>query len=155
MILAALMLALPAPCPAPVVDVSTWPEHEGHVYSFRLPPGFTRLRKSPDAGDDEWTMQDYTTDGSKDVVSLTFGPYAGKLVQKPGVGEYASCWETISGHEARIITARDPDGWYVAGATWGDVGSGQRLTLVGRTHDLAVLQQMLAAFRTVRIKARS
>jgi hypothetical protein len=151
MILAILAFAIP-PCPGPVADVSSWDERQGQAFSFRLAPGFGRLVEAPRA---KRNIVDYATKDGSSRLHIEYGPSADRLIHEPGVTEYASCMESIGGHEARLMTARDTDGTYIAGATWNDVRPGQRLTLIARTHDLAVLQQMLLSFRTVRIKAPS
>lgn len=143
------VVALPAPCPGPVVNVSSWPRRDGQVFSYRLPLEFRRVSGGTSS------MTDYATSDGTSKVHVEFGAFAGKLVRGEGVAEYGSCWETIGGREARVITARDADGQYVAGATWAEVRPGRRLTMVVRTTDLAVLEQMLAAFRSVRIKGPS
>lgn len=149
MILAILAFALPAPCPAPVVDVTSWTRRDSRVFVYRLPLEFRQVSGATS------NLVDYATTDGTSRVHIELGRFAGKLVRGEGVAEYASCWETIGGHEARVITARESDGQYTAGATWADVHGGQRLTMIVRTPDLAVLEQMLAAFRTVRIKAPS
>jgi hypothetical protein len=149
MIFSLALFALPAPCPGPVVDVTSWPLRETQVFSYRLPLEFRKLSGGTPR------ITDYaTTDGSSRV-HVEFTGSADKLARGEGVTDYARCSDTIDGHEARVITARNPDGQYVAGATWAEVRPGRRLTLVVRTNDLAVLEQMLAAFRSVRIKAPS
>ena len=149
MIVAILAFALPAPCPAPVVDVTSWSLRDSRVFSYRLPLEFRQVSGGTSS------LMDYATTDGTSKVHVELGRFAGKLVRGDGISEYASCWETIGGHEARVITARDSAGQYMAGATWADVHRGQRLTMTLRTPDLAVLEQMLAAFRTVKIKAPS
>lgn len=149
MSLAIAIVATPAPCPGPVVDVTSWTRRESRVFSYRLPLEFREV-----AGGTSNLMDYATTDGTSKV-HVELGRFAGKLVRGEGLAEYGSCWETIGGHEARVMTAKDSTGQYMAGATWADVHGGQRLTITVRTNDLAVLEQMLAAFRTVKIKAPS
>ena len=145
----AIAVALPAPCPGPVVDVTSWTLRDGRVFSYRLPLEFRQVSGATA------NVTDYATTDGTSKVHIELGRFAGKLVRDGGVVEYGSCWETIGGHEARVITARDSTGQYLTGATWAEVHRGQRLTITVRTNDLAVLSQMLAAFRTVRIKAPS
>lgn len=143
------VVATPAPCPGPVVDVTSWEQRDTPVFSYRLPLEFRKV-----AGGTSNVMDYATTDGTSRV-HIELGTFAGKLVRGGGVTEYGSCWETIGGREARVITARDSAGQYMAGATWAEAHGRQRLTISVRTNDLAVLSQMLAAFRTVKIKAPS
>lgn len=145
----AIAVALPAPCPGPKVDVTSWPRRDSRVFSYRLPLEFRQV-----SGGTSNVMDYATTDGTSRV-HIELGRFAGKLVRGEGVTEYGSCWETIGGHEARVITARDSAGQYMTGATWAQVHRGQRLTILVRTHDLAVLEQMLAAFRSFKFKAPS
>jgi hypothetical protein len=140
---------LPAPCPGPVVDVTSWEQRDSRVFSYRLPLEFRKETGGTS------NVTDYATTDGTSKVHVELGAFAGKLVRGEGVTEYASCWETIGGHEARVVTARDPDGSYISGATWAGAHKNQRLTMIVRTHDLVVVEQMLAAFRTVRIKAPS
>ena len=133
----------PAPCLAPVVDVSDWHLAVGRDFALLLPPGFTRLARTG--------VDIYATDDASSTLNLDFGPLADQLFQQAIGTAHASCHVLIDGFRATVITAREHDGWYVAAAAW-DFGPGGKLVMIARTHDPAIVNQMLVAFRTTKIR---
>jgi hypothetical protein len=152
------------PCPAPLVDVSSWQVVDQPMFAFRLPPGF---RQVPVRGVDSYVEQ-FEADRGNALISFDLGWYSADLQPDSGFyAQYARCGEVIGGHAATVITAvlRNPearrqDGRHVAAATWrnftGAPGTGPHthLTFWAETRDPRRLGELLAMLRTVEFRRR-
>lgn len=123
---------------------ASWPRHDHRFFSFQLPPEYDLVERTPL---DSYARY-YEAPGRR--FSLDFGMYSNSLAEPGGEQrDRRACRATVDGRMVRLVTARDADGTYVAGAAWRDLEPGLHLTLYARSATAAGQQAALAAFRSI------
>lgn len=135
----------------PGLSTDGWTLVERPEFRFRLPPGFEKLDLRPVDSDAAFYRK-----AEESTLTHDFGIYGARIAIPDGAEDVHRDVHAEIGERSAVLLAYRRDGEWVLGARWPDLGealgSSVSLLVTGRTPDVGVRDQILAAIYSMRFR---